>query len=374
MFLEELNRIRPLPKSVAMRTKGLVHLDRTLWKDFLRKLRNPKQFDTSFFLVLEADSTIVYLDEVSWFDGYLAGYNFDTQAYRRFSQDSALEMVIDFGYLDNGLLQESHWLTESYFQKYDIEIFEISVLLPSQLSIDLEFYGHYSAIANHDISAIRRILDFPITEINSVPFKLDYFVLEEFSPLSYAVAYDNLSFVIAVAEKNIPFSGQRSYDNHGLTHIAAQYGSCAMLRAVLAHGSELDDLDLYSFTPLETAVHMKRWEHANCLLAHNADPNFGIKSTSKEVDHAVALCEMSPIMYKRLKNAGARFDLRTVDTLWTPLHYNASRFHRDTFIEMVRDGLNPHAADYHGETPFDQLKKDVPKGIFDEVYRVLTSR
>jgi hypothetical protein len=79
-------------------------------------------------------------------------------------------------------------------------------------------------------------------------------------------------------------------------------------------------------------------------------------------------------MYKRLKNAGARFDLRTVDTLWTPLHYNASRFHRDTFIEMVRDGLNPHAADYHGETPFDQLKKDVPKGIFDEVYRVLTSR
>jgi hypothetical protein len=80
MFLEELNRIRPLPKYVAMRTKGLVHLDRTLWKDFLRKLRNPKQFDTSFFLVLEVDSTIVYLDEVSWLDGYLAGYNFDCLA------------------------------------------------------------------------------------------------------------------------------------------------------------------------------------------------------------------------------------------------------------------------------------------------------
>jgi ankyrin repeat protein len=142
-----------------------------------------------------------------------------------------------------------------------------------------------------------------------------------------------------------------------------------MLRAVLGNGGLIDDLNGELLIPLEISVQGKDIDHVDCLLAHGANPNFGIDESKVEVEHATALAEMSLIMYTRLRNAGTRFDLHETKYLWTPLHYNAKRFHRDTFIQMVKDGLDPHAKDYKGRTPFDSLRSDVPKEIFDDVYR-----
>jgi ankyrin repeat protein len=142
-----------------------------------------------------------------------------------------------------------------------------------------------------------------------------------------------------------------------------------MLRAVLGNGGPVDDLDGESYIPLEMSVNGKDIAHVDCLLSHGANPNFGIDESTIEAEHATALNEMSLSMYMRLRNAGTRFDLREANFHWTPLHYNAKRFQRDTFIQMVKDGLDPNVKDLDGRTPFDALRKDVPKEIFDDVYR-----
>ncbi|WP_158262262.1 MULTISPECIES: ankyrin repeat domain-containing protein [Pirellulaceae] len=287
--------------------------------------------------------------------------------YRSFPEEYVRENVIYFGYLENGLVEESHWLTAVYFSKYDPDDICDDFVLPAQLELSSELYKHYLAIAQHDNSAIERMAEFSLDEIQSVPFKMTHYYLDEFCPLGYAVACENIAYVNA-AHGQVQFSDCKSYLEFGQGHLATIYGSCAMLQSVLAAGGMINDLNEDGYTPLELAVGHQKLGHVDCLLSHGADPNFGIVPSVIEVNHALTLTEMTPVFYQRLRDAGARFDLRKSHYLWTPLHYNARRFRRDTFIEMVKDGLNPHAEDYEGKTPLDDLRKDLPEEIFQEVY------
>jgi hypothetical protein len=368
MFREALENERALPRTLSQDSVEPRERARARWADFVERLRKPRSLDAKFFLIVEIDSKITYLDQVSWFESRIAGRDAIEQEFRCFPEDLARESVLDYDYLENCLLQESHWLRAVYFHENGGEAVVHDFVLPTQLEIPSELYEHYLAIALHDHSAIDRISQFSLAEVQRVPFKITFYELQEFCPLGYAVAYDNIGYVNAAA-KQVRFSECRSYDQHGLTHLATMCASCAMLQSVLAGGGVVDDLDAYGYTPLETAVHQQKLEHLDCLLSHRADPNYGIDPQVTEVEHAVSLTEMTPRTYQRLRCAGARFDLREVDYLWTPLHKNAKRFRRDTFIHMVRDGLNPHAEDYEGETPLGKLRKDVPEEIFQEVCR-----
>ncbi|RCS44194.1 ankyrin repeat domain-containing protein [Bremerella cremea] len=368
MFLEPLEKYHALPRVLTANDSLFREQARANWARFVKRLRKPRRLDDHFFLIVEIDSQIIYLDQVSWFNSKLAGRDALEQVYRSFPEEYARENVIDFGYLENGLVKESHWLTAVYFSKYDPDDICDDFVLPAQMELPSELYEHYLAIAQHDPSAIERMGQFSLAEIHSVPFRMTHYYLDEFCPLGYAVACENIAYVTA-AHGQVQFADCRSYLDLGLSHLAMIYGSCAMLQSVLAGGGVINDLNEDGYTPLEFAVGHRKLEHVDCLLSHGADPNFGIAPSVAEVEHAVTLKEMTPSMYQRLRDAGTRFDLRENHYLWTPLHYNAKRFRRDTFIQMVRDGLNPYAEDYEGETPFDKLRKDVPEEIFQEVYR-----
>lgn len=368
MFLEKLERAQALPRSLGQDSLKPRGQAKARWADFVERLRKPRRLDNHFFLIVEIDSQIIYLDQVSWFDSKIAGRDALEPVYRSFPEEYARENVIDFGYVENGLVKESHWLTAVYFSKYDPDDICDDFVLPAQLELSAELYEHYLAIAHQDPAAIDRMGQFSLAEIQSVRFKMTHYYLDEFCPLGYAVACENIAYVNA-AHGQVQFADCKSYFDLGLSHLATMYGSGAMLQAVLAGGGMINDLDESGYTPLELAVGHRKLEHVDCLLSHGADPNFGIAPSVVEVEHAVTLMEMTPFMYKRLRGAGTRFDLRENHYLWTPLHYNSKRFRRDTFIEMVKDGLNPHAEDYEGKTPFDKLRKDVPEEIFREVYR-----
>lgn len=356
------------PDSMELRERA-----KTRWPGFVERLRKPRALDAKFFLILKIDSKLTYLDQVSWFESSIAGRDVLTQEFRCYPEEFTRENVVDYGYLENGLLQGSHWLNEVYFKVNGGEDVRENFVLPTQLDLSAELYEHFLAIARHDHSAIDRMAQFSLAEMQVVPFKIIYCDPEEFCPVAYAVAYNNIEYVNAAATQ-VRLPECRGYDQLGLAHLATMYASCAMLQSVLAGGGIIDDLDGYGYTPLETAVHQEKLEHLDCLLSHGADPNYGIDINTAEVEHAVTLTEMTPRTYQRLKAAGARFNLYEVEYLWTPLHRNAKRFRRDTFIQMVKDGLNPHAEDYKGETPLEKLRKDVPDEIFQEVYRVCMSK
>lgn len=373
MFLETLERDQALPRVLPKDGAEPRKRARARWSEFIGRLRKPRKLDEKFFLIVEVGSKIIYLDQVSWYDSKIAGHDALEQVFRNLTEDFARENVVDYGYLENGLLRESHWLMTVYFSKCDAEDICDNFVLPSQLELSSELYEHYLAIAQHDHSAIERMAHFSLAEIQKVPFNIVYYDLEEFCPLGYAVACDNIEYVNA-AHGQIRFSDCKSYYELGLAHLATMHGSWATLQSVLAGGGLLDDLDDRGYSPLELAVGHQKLEHMDCLLSHGVDPNYGVDPTATEVEHAVTLTEMTPRTYQRLKNAGARFDLYKSHYLWTPLHYNAKRFQRDTFIRMVKDGLNPHAEDYLGETPLEKLRKDVPEEIFQEVYLACMSK
>lgn len=368
MFLESLEAQQPLPRALSPDSLELRERAQANWNDFVERLRKPRRLDGNFFLIVEIERKIIYLDQVSWFESQIAGRDLLEQVYRRFSEDFARENVVDYGFLEKGLLRESHWLLAVYFSQCDAEDICDDFVLPSQLDLSPELYEHYLAIARHDHSAIERMKEFSLAEVNKIPFAMVHYYPEEFCPLGYAVAHDNVAYVNAAANQ-VRFSDCKSYFDLGLTHLATMYGSCAILQSVLAGGGGINDLDVDGYTPLELAVGHQKLEYVDCLLSHGADPNYGIDPTVTEVAHAITLTEMTPSMYQRLRDAGTRFDLCESHYLWTPLHYNAKRFQRDTFIQMVKDGLNPHAEDYVGETPLEKLRKDVPEEIFQEVYR-----
>jgi|LakMenEpi03Aug12_release.lakeMendotaPanAssembly.Ray.scaffolds.fasta_scaffold227511_2 hypothetical protein len=369
MFLEKLENNRPLPRQYSTSDERYREQALSCWDEFVLKLRNPNSLDTDFFVILAIGKEIEFLDQVSWSASHIGGFSVLRQDYRCINQEEARTYILDFGFLDNGLLSGGDWLTASYFESIGVDVTVDEFVLPSQLDLDDDLYEHYAAIARHDEAAICRLGDFSPTETHRVPFKISSHDIEEFSPLGYAVAHNNLKYVTAAGLRNVCFSECRSFDDFGMTHLACRFGSCAMLRAVLGNGGLIDDLNGELLIPLEISVQGKDIDHVDCLLAHGANPNFGIDESKVEVEHATALAEMSLIMYTRLRNAGTRFDLHETKYLWTPLHYNAKRFHRDTFIQMVKDGLDPHAKDYKGRTPFDSLRSDVPKEIFDDVYR-----
>lgn len=367
MFLEELENERPLPRTFSLENLELREEARSDWDRFVGRLRKPTRLDAKFFLIVETDEKVTYLDQISWFEGNIAGRDALDGTFCRLPEDVAKETVVDYGFLENGLLRAGHWLNAVYLQAGEDDI-RYDYLLPDQLEIPGELYDHYLAIARHDPAAIERIAEHDLAEVHQVPFEICSFHFEEFCPLGYAVAHGNLEYVQAAAGL-VRFAECKSYDGHGLANLAVMYGSCTMLQAVLAGGGVINDLDDDSHTPLEIAVGGQKLDHLYCLLSHGADPNYGLDPDTTEVEHALSLTEMSLQTYELLRNSGARFDLCQTRYLWTPLHYNAKRFQRHTFIQMVRDGLNPHAEDYEGETPFEKIRKDVPLEIFQEVYR-----
>lgn len=344
MFLAELEKERPLPKTLSPESLELREQVRSDWDRFVGRLRKPMRLDAKFFLIVEMNGKVTYLDQISWFEGNIAGRDALADTFCRLPEDVAKKAVVDYGYLENGLLREGRWLNAVYLQAGKDDI-RHDYLLPDQLEIPAELYEHYLAIARHDPAAIEQIAEHDLAEAYKVPFEIGSFHFEEFCPLGYAVAHGNLKYVQAAAGL-FRFAECKSYDGHGLANLAVMYGNCTMLQAVLAGGGVINDLDDDAYTPLEIAVGGQKPEHLNCLLSHGADPNYGIDPNTTEVEHALSLKEMSLQTYELLRDSGARFDLCKTRYLWTPLHYNAKRFQRYTFIQMVKDGLNPHAEDY----------------------------
>ncbi|MEM7474387.1 MAG: ankyrin repeat domain-containing protein [Planctomycetota bacterium] len=345
-------------------------------REFIARLRCPTRVDTEFFFILEKSDMLVYLDEVCLHGDQIAGIDALTSEYTRISLREVERETVDFGFIENGVLRGATWLLGILKDVDDLSLGQ-DFVTPGELSIEPELYQHFLDIACHGGRAIQQLDHFSISEIHSVPFR-DALVavvdVDEFSSLGYAVANDFVAYVNAAAEKKLPISTCRSYDDLGPTHLAAQFGSEAMMRSVLSGGGEIDDVDAFGYTPLEIAVKRGNPPHIHCLLAHCANPNLGLEGAESEVEHCVALAEMSPAIYQRLRDAGTRFDVRKSYYKWTPLHYNAKRFRRDTFVAMVSDGLDPQSEDYRGKTPFDAIRNDVPEEIFAEIYRECVRR
>lgn len=367
MLLAKLNERTPLPRTLTPTDSAIRRITRHHWQNFLNLLRFPRPLTDSFFVITETKSQLNYLDQVTWNDSHIAGYDIHKNSFRRLHESEIETTVLDCGYVNNGLLQGSNWLLDPYLDKLRADGVYLDFILPSQLNLPTEILEHFMLIAERDPSAPRLINSFSLSEIHQVPFYLSGFSLEEFCLLGYAVANNNIEYVKSAATQNVCFNTCQSFDGRSPLHLAVEYGSEAMLRTVLAAGGNINALDAYSYTPLETAVHLQKTSFVECLLSHNADPNFGQDAKVKSFDHATTLCEMTPQMYSLLKAAGARFDVYHSPFEDTPLHYNAKRFRRDTFIAMVKDGLDPHSKNADGMSPLDVLRNDVPIEMFKDV-------
>ncbi|KPP78322.1 Ankyrin repeat and SOCS box protein 12-like [Scleropages formosus] len=154
--------------------------------------------------------------------------------------------------------------------------------------------------------------------------------------------------------------------------MAASWGHIKCLEVLLAHGSEVDSLDVKAQTPLFTAVSGR---HLNCvltLLKAGANPNGSIYNNCSPV--LTAAREGDAEILKELLKHGAEVNARSKVLLWAsnssissgPLYLSAVYGHLECFKLLLLYGADP---DYNcaDETLFKRIKQ--PKTVLEMCLR-----
>lgn len=128
---------------------------------------------------------------------------------------------------------------------------------------------------------------------------------------------------------------------------AAAYGHLRCLECLLAHGAEVDSLDVKAQTPLFTAVSGKHHGCVSALLKAGADPNGSQYNNCSPVLTAAREGEVD--ILKELLYYGAETDVRAKVPDWAsnaatcrgPLYMAAIYGHLDCFKLLLLQGADP---------------------------------
>lgn len=128
---------------------------------------------------------------------------------------------------------------------------------------------------------------------------------------------------------------------------AAAHGQLRCLEVLLAHGAEVDSLDVKAQTPLFTAVSAKHLDCVIALLKAGADPNGSQYNNSSPV--LTAAREGDVDILRELLRHGAEVDVRAKVPDWAanatscrgPLYMSAVYGHMDCFRLLLLHGANP---------------------------------
>jgi hypothetical protein len=129
---------------------------------------------------------------------------------------------------------------------------------------------------------------------------------------------------------------------------AVLQGDIELVRAIIALGSEIDELDSrYDGTALGMAISSGRLDIVKLLLSYGADPN------AREKDNRTATMRLdgdgSREIVQELVNAGAKLDLK--DELGMTVLMRAARSDGEEVLQALIDsGAEVNATDIHGET------------------------
>lgn len=154
--------------------------------------------------------------------------------------------------------------------------------------------------------------------------------------------------------------------------MAASKGHLRCLEVLLAHGAEVDCLDVKAQTPLFTAVCGRYLTCVLALLRAGANPNGSPKNNSSPV--LTAAREGDPEILRQLLHQGADVNARSKVALWTsgvaicsgPLYLSAVYGHLDCFRVLLLYGADP---DYN--YPDEKLlsKGKQPKTVLETCLR-----
>ncbi|XP_043561189.1 ankyrin repeat and SOCS box protein 12a [Chiloscyllium plagiosum] len=129
--------------------------------------------------------------------------------------------------------------------------------------------------------------------------------------------------------------------------LAASMGHLKCLEALLAHGAEVDSLDVKAQTPLFTAVSGKHLDCVQALLRAGANPNGSIYNNSSPL--LIAAREGDVEILKELLDHGAEVNVRCKMPNWAynpcacsgPLYLALVYGHFDCFRLLLLYGANP---------------------------------
>ncbi|XP_039622263.1 ankyrin repeat and SOCS box protein 12-like [Polypterus senegalus] len=129
--------------------------------------------------------------------------------------------------------------------------------------------------------------------------------------------------------------------------VAASHGYLSCVELLLAHGAEVDSLDVKAQTPLFTAVSGKHLACVQALLSAGADPNGSIYNNCSPV--LTASREGDVDILSELLEHGAEVNTRSKSRLWPshspvcsgPLYLSAVYGHLDCFKLLLINGANP---------------------------------
>uniref|UniRef100_A0A8C2FHZ0 Ankyrin repeat and SOCS box-containing 12a n=1 Tax=Cyprinus carpio TaxID=7962 RepID=A0A8C2FHZ0_CYPCA len=130
--------------------------------------------------------------------------------------------------------------------------------------------------------------------------------------------------------------------------MAASKGHLRCLQLLLAHGAEVDRLDVKAQTPLFTAVCGRYLSCVLALLRAGANPNGSHLNNSSPV--LTAAREGDPEILRQLLQHGAEVNARSKVTLWAsgvavcsgPLYLSAIYEHLDCFKMLLLYGADPN--------------------------------
>ncbi|XP_076843656.1 ankyrin repeat and SOCS box protein 12a [Brachyhypopomus gauderio] len=130
--------------------------------------------------------------------------------------------------------------------------------------------------------------------------------------------------------------------------MAASKGHLRCLQLLLAHGAEVDSVDVKAQTPLFTAVCGRYLSCVLALLRAGANPNASLRNNSSPV--LTAAREGDPEILRQLLHHGAEVDARSKVTMWTcgvavcsgPLYLAAIYGHLDCFRILLLYGADPN--------------------------------